>query len=120
MKKLMMALSVSVLALMGCDSRNANAQANQVSADVGSPQGTNTLIIQEGYTVVDPVQPVAPSGAAASENAMQPLPGDPGVDVAPLPEGNQPQPQTQPQAPADGNAYLIEETISTTTTQPMQ
>lgn len=115
MKKIMMALSVSVLALMGCDSRDANAQANQVSADVGSPQGTNTLIIQEGYTVVDPIQPVAPSGAAASENAMQPLPGDPGVDVAPLPDGNQ-----QPQAPATGNAYMIQETISTTTTQPMQ
>lgn len=42
MKKIMMALSVSVLALMGCDSRDANAQANQVSADVGLPQGTNT------------------------------------------------------------------------------
>lgn len=116
MKKIMMALSVSALALMGCDSRNANAQANQVSADVGSPQGTNTLIIQEGYTVVDPIQPIAPSGAAASKNAMQPLPGDPGVDVAPLPDGNQP----QPQAPATGNAYMIQETISTTTTQPMQ
>jgi len=116
MKKGLMALGVSALALMGCDSRSANAQVNQMSADVGSPQGANTLIIKEGYTVVDPVQPVAPAGSAVMDNQMQPLPGDPGVDVAPLPEGNQPQAQDN----ANGNAYFIEETVSTTTTQPMQ
>ena len=44
MKNLVLAVGVSVLALAGCDN-NANAQAQQVSADVGSPQGNNTLII---------------------------------------------------------------------------
>ena len=95
MKNLVLAVGVSVLALAGCDN-NANAQAQQVSADVGSPQGNNTLIIEEGYTVVDPVQPVQPSGAVDVNNQMQPLPGDP------------------------GDAVLIQETISSTTTQPMQ
>ena len=38
MKNLVLAVGVSVLALAGCDN-NANAQAQQVSADVGSPQG---------------------------------------------------------------------------------
>lgn len=116
MKKLLLTLGVSALALMGCDSRNANAQVQQVSAEVGSPEGLNTLIIKEGYTVVDPVQPISPPGMANVNNQMQPLPGDPGVDVAPLPEGN------QPQVPAQGlgNAYMIQETVSTTTTQPMQ
>lgn len=75
MKNLVLAVGVSVLALAGCDN-NANAQAQQVSADVGSPQGNNTLIIEEGYTVVDPVQPVQPSGAVDVNNQMQPLPGD--------------------------------------------
>ena len=78
MKNLVLAVGVSVLALAGCDN-NANAQAQQVSADVGSPQG------------------------------------DPGVDVAPLPEGNQPA-----ASPNAGDAVLIQETISSTTTQPMQ
>ena len=87
MKNLVLAVGVSVLALAGCDN-NANAQAQQVSADVGSPQGNNTLIIEEGYTVVDPVQPVQPSGAVDVNNA--------------------------------GDAVLIQETISSTTTQPMQ
>lgn len=41
MKNLVLAVGVSVLALAGCDN-NANAQAQQVSADVGSPQGNNT------------------------------------------------------------------------------
>ena len=111
MKNLVLAVGVSVLALAGCDN-NANAQAQQVSADVGSPQGNNTLIIEEGYTVVDPVQPVQPSGAGDVNNQMQPLPG---VDVAPLPEGNQPA-----ALPNAGDAVLIQETISSTTTQPMQ
>lgn len=114
MKNLVLAVGVSVLALAGCDN-NANAQAQQVSADVGLPQGNNTLIIEEGYTVVDPVQPVQPSGAVDVNNQMQPLPGDPGVDVAPLPEGNQPA-----ASPNAGDAVLIQETISSTTTQPMQ
>lgn len=76
---------------------------------------TTLLIIEEGYTVVDPVQPVQPSGAVDVNNQMQPLPGDPGVDVAPLPEGNQPA-----ALPNAGDAVLIQETISSTTTQPMQ
>ena len=114
MKNLVLAVGVSVLALAGCDN-NANAQAQQVSADVGSPQGNNTLIIEEGYTVVDPVQPVQPSGAIDVNNQMQPLPGDPGVDVAPLPEGNQPA-----ALPNAGDAVFFQETISSTTTQPMQ
>ena len=103
MKNLVLAVGVSVLALAGCDN-NANAQAQQVSADVGSPQGNNTLIIEEGYTVVDPVQPVQPSGAVDVNNQMQPLP-----------EGNQPA-----ASPNAGDAVLIQETISSTTTQPMQ
>ena len=103
MKNLVLAVGVSVLALAGCDN-NANAQAQQVSADVGSPQGNNTLIIEEGYTVVDPVQPVQPSGAVDVNN-----------HVAPLPEGNQPA-----ASPNAGDAVLIQETISSTTTQPMQ
>lgn len=65
MKNLVLAVGVSVLALAGCDN-NANAQAQQVSADVGSPQGNNTLIIEEGYTVVDPVQPVQPPAPSMS------------------------------------------------------
>ena len=44
-----------------------------------------------------------------------PLLCDLGVDVAPLPEGNQPA-----ALPNAGDAVLIQETISSTTTQPMQ
>lgn len=106
MKKFLMVLSVSAVALMF--GNNASAQVSQVSADVGSPQGTNTLVIQESYSVTDPAVPAVDNNM---NNEMQPLPGDPGVEVAPLPEGNQP----ENPAPTDNNGYIVDETISTTT-----
>ena len=48
MKKTLAMLGVSALALMGCDSRDANAQS-QVSADVGNADSSNMLIVEEGY-----------------------------------------------------------------------
>ena len=53
MKKTLAMLGVSALALMGCDSRDANAQS-QVSADVGNADSANMLIVEEGYEVVTP------------------------------------------------------------------
>ena len=46
MKKTLAMLGVSALALMGCDSRDANAQS-QVSADVGNADSANMLIVEE-------------------------------------------------------------------------
>lgn len=106
MRKFLMILSVSGVALMF--GNNASAQVSQVTADVGSPQGTNTLVIQESYSVTDPAVPAVNNDI---NSEMQPLPGDPGVEVAPLPEGNQP----DNPAPNDNNGYVVDETISTTT-----
>ncbi len=74
MKKTLAVLSVSALALMGCDSRDANAQS-QVSADVGNADSANMLVVEEGYQVVTPT------------NNMMPDPGNPGVEVAPAGNG---------------------------------
>lgn len=56
MKKTLALLSVSALALMGCDSQNANAQT-QVSSDVGNPDSANILVVEEGYEVISPAPP---------------------------------------------------------------
>lgn len=111
MKKLNALGGVSALALAGY-AGFALAQTS-VSADVGTPGSANTLIIEQGYDVVSPVQPVM-NGDSNINNQMQPLPGDPGVDVAPLPEGN---PQPAPSVPVNED-LIINETI--TTTAPMQ
>ena len=74
MKKTLAVLSISALALMGCDSRDANAQS-QVSADVGNADSANMLVVEEGYQVVTPT------------NNMMPDPGNPGVEVAPAGNG---------------------------------
>ena len=110
MKKLNALSCVSALALAGY-AGFAMAQSS-VSTDVGTPGSANTLIIEQGYDVVSPVQPVTNDGEG--NNQMQPLPGDPGVDVAPLPEGN---PQPTPSVPVNED-LIINETI--TTTAPMQ
>lgn len=66
-------LGISALALLGCDSKDANAQS-QVSADVGNPDSANILVIEEGYEVITPAVP---------SDGMVPDPGNPGVEVAP-------------------------------------
>lgn len=73
MNKVLAVLGVSALALMGCDSRDANAQS-QVSADVGNPDSVNVLTVQEGYEVITPAGPA---------DNMVADPGNPGVQVAP-------------------------------------
>lgn len=94
MKKLLALAAVSALALMGCDSKDANAQASQ-TASVGNPDSANVLIIEEGYEVV---APASGSVNSASSNAQSPDWSQEGkVDVAPLPDNQ------QPAAPAGNN-----------------
>lgn len=107
MNKLAALLGVSSVALIGYGSP-ALAQTS-VSAGVGNPDSANMLIIEEGYNVVEPVQPLNNDNSNIN-NEMQPLPGDPGVDVAPLPEGNVPQ---APQAPVNED-LIINESVTTT------
>lgn len=96
MKKTIALLTVSVMALMGCDSKNANAQS-QVSADVGNPDSANIMVIQEGYEVI--TQNPQPSG-------MEAMPGDAGVEVAPA--GANVAPSAYP------NGINVDETINET------
>lgn len=87
MKKTLAMLGVSALALMGCDSRDANAQS-QVSADVGNADSANMLIVEEGYEVVTP----AASGNAVPANAA--------------PSGG------SQATPAQGNGTVVNETVT--------
>lgn len=87
MKKLLALAAVSALALMGCDSKDANAQASQ-TASVGNPDSANVLIIEEGYEVV---APASGSVNSASSNTQSPDWSQEGnVEVAPLPDNQQP------------------------------
>ena len=119
MKKTLALLSVSALALMGCDSQNANAQT-QVSSDVGNPDSANILVVEEGYEVISP----APAAPVNQNNDMKPLPGDPGVDVAPadIPapaavnnSGQLPAGQTVAPMQNNPNNGTVDETVTETT-----
>lgn len=81
MKKSLAMVLLGTLALMGCDSRNANAQ-NPESVNVGNPGSANMVVIEEGYEVVAPVPAV--NNAAQSADWSQ----EGNVDVAPLPANN--------------------------------
>lgn len=107
MKKLLALLTVSAFMLIGCDSKNANAQT-QVSANVGNPDSANMLIVQEGLAVVTPN-----AQNIAQPNAMQPLAGEAGVDVAPA---NIPSAPVTTPAPMQNSANIaVDETISPNT-----
>ena len=111
MKKVFYVLGLCTLVLGACDGKEANAQMQQ-SMDVGSPDGANMMVLEESYTVTTP----ANSGNQPN-NQMEPLPGDPGVEVAPQPETAA---NTSPNAPSQSNnqdnmAEVIEETVTTTT-----
>ena len=112
MKKIFYVLGLCTLALGACDGKDANAQMQQ-EIDAGSPNGTNMLMLEESYTVSTPAATPAPQ----TNEQMEPLPGDPGVEVAPQPETAA---NTSPNAPSQSNnqdnmAEVIEETVTTTT-----
>ena len=73
MKKIISLLSLSALALMGCD-----AQAQNQGTAVGNPDSNNLLIMEQGYEAVATVpatQPPAqaqPAAAQPSDNMQQP------------------------------------------------
>ena len=104
MKKTLAMLGVSALALMGCDSRDANAQS-QVSADVGNADSANMLIVEEGYEVVTP----AASGNAVPANAA-PTGGNMNGNAAVSTPDNM---SGGSQAiPAQGNGTVVNETVT--------
>lgn len=67
MKKLIPALSIAVLALMGCDAK-ADAQ-NQ--AAVGNPDSANMIIVEEGY-VVETAPAEGSAAPAQNRDTQQP------------------------------------------------
>lgn len=78
MKKILAVLALGGFALMGCDSKDVNAQTT-TTTDVGNPDSANVLIIEEGYQAVIP----------ANANNPQPDWSQEGnVEVAPLPENS--------------------------------
>ena len=104
MKKTLAMLGVSALALMGCDSRDANAQS-QVSADVGNADSANMLIVEEGYEVVTP----AASGNAVPTNAAPAggnMNGNAAVSTPELPGCH------RTYYPAQGNGTVVNETVT--------
>lgn len=103
MKKTLALLVTSAFVLMGCDSQTANAQS-QVSADVGDSDSANIMVIQEGYEVIEP---------ASQPNGMEPLPGDPGVEVAPadIPSA----PVTTPAPVQNTDNITVDETVTPNT-----
>lgn len=104
MKKTLAMLGVSALALMGCDSHDANAQS-QVSADVGNADSANMLIVEEGYEVVTP----AASGNAVPANAV-PAGGNMNGNAAVSTPDNM---SGGSQAtPAQGNGTVVNETVT--------
>ena len=112
MKKIFYVLGLCTLALGACDGKDANAQMQQ-EIDAGSPNGTNMLMLEESYTVSTPAATPAPQ----TNEQMEPLPGDPGVEVAPQPETAA---NTTPSVPSQSNNQdnmeeVIDETITTTT-----
>ena len=99
MKKTLAMLGVSALALMGCDSRDANAQS-QVSADVGNADSANMLIVEEGYEVVTPAASgnAVPAGGNMNGNAVVSTPDN-------MSGGSQ-------ATPAQGNGTVVNETVT--------
>ena len=115
MKKIFYVLGVCALALGACKGHEAKAQMQQ-TIDAGSPDGANMLMLEESYTVTAPA-----SGATQPNSQMEPLPGDPGVEVAPQPENPSAQSNTN-NSNSNNNPDMeevIEETVTTTTTQGM-
>ena len=111
MRKIVYVLGACVLALSACDGKDANAQMQQ-SMDVGTPDSANMLMMEESYTITAPA-----NKSTQPTNQMEPLPGDPGVEVAPVPE-NQNQQNGDNNSGSNGSGDMeevIEETISTTT-----
>ena len=99
MKKIFYVMGLCALALSACDGKDANAQM-QESMDVGSPEGANMLMLEESYTVTAPVANSTPQ----TNEQMEPLPGDPGVEVAPQPENTSAQSNTNNSSP-NNNRY---------------
>lgn len=66
MKKIISLLSLSALALMGCD-----AQAQNQGTAVGNPDSNNLLIMEQGYEAVATVPATQPPAQAQPENAPQ-------------------------------------------------
>ena len=87
--------------------QNANAQ-NSVEETVGAPDSSNAVIIEQTYGITE----TAPVSQNTSTNEdMEPLPGSPGVDVAPLPDKSE-EPKTHPTSnnnePSDANIEIDE------------
>lgn len=101
MKKSLATILLGTLALMGCDSRNANAQ-NPESVNVGNPGSANMLVIEEGYEVVAP----AVNNSAQSADWSQ----EGNVDVAPLPANN-PAPATSATPQGNKGNVTVDETV---------
>lgn len=96
MKKIIGLLALSALTLMGCDYKSAHAQ-NPVSAEVGTPDSTNLLIIDQGEALIQ-----GPSDPNAD---MKALPGNSGVDVEPVPA-------TTPDMQPSMDNVTVDETIT--------
>lgn len=89
MKKTLAVVLFGALAVMGCDSKTANAQ-NPESITVGNPGSSNIMMIEEGIMVTTPA--AQPNNNAATTDWSQ----EGNVDVAPAPN-NAPVPATMPQ-----------------------
>ena len=105
MRKIVYVLGACVLALSACDGKDANAQMQQ-SMDVGTPDSANMLMMEESYTVTAPA-----NNSTQPTNQMEPLPGDPGVEVAPVPQNPMPADENNNEGDME---EVIEETITTT------
>lgn len=94
-------LAAAVLALSGCDSKNANAQNSGTA--VGNPDSANVLIMEEGYEAVAvPVQ-----NGNQDSSAQTPASG------TPQNKNNNDTPATADNtANADAGTVTVDETIS--------
>ncbi len=99
MKKILGIAAGAVLAYVG----QVMAQTD-TSAVVGTPDSANMVIIEQGYEVV------TPAVNTPSNTGMEALPGDPGVEVAPVPDNNTPAGQ---KTNTDGN-ITVDETVTET------
>lgn len=107
MNKSLAVVLLASLAVMGCDSKTANAQ-NPESVTVGNPGSSNLVVIEEGYEVVAPV-PV---------NAQTPDWSQEGnVEVAPLPDNNAaPAASSVPASPNNNGNVTVDESVAETAT----
>ena len=87
--------------------QTANAQ-NSVEGFVGTPDSDNTMVIEQTLGIVETTP-----ASQATPTDMEPLPGSPGVDVAPLTDDTtqqniSPNSETNNEKPSDANIEIDE------------